>query len=100
MRKALSAILLSLMIGSATFIKADPPQPAGINVPVTYYKLPHGLKVVLSPEHSAPLVTVAVYYNIGWKDGIEIIDIAFRDGLIKVEVEKILQRIYFSICSR
>jgi zinc protease len=39
----------------------------GINVPVTYYKLPNGLKVVLSPETSAPLVTVAVYYNIGFR---------------------------------
>ena len=42
-------------------------KPAGIKVPVTYYKLPNGLKVVLSPEHSAPLVTVAVYYNIGFR---------------------------------
>jgi len=40
---------------------------AGIKVPVTYYKLDNGLKVVLSPEHSAPLVTVAVYYNIGFR---------------------------------
>jgi zinc protease len=40
---------------------------AGIRVPVTYYKLPNGLKVVLSPEHSAPLVTIAVYYNIGFR---------------------------------
>ena len=36
-------------------------------IPVTYYKLPNGLKVVLSPEKSAPLVTVAVYYNIGFR---------------------------------
>lgn len=40
---------------------------AGIKVPVTYYKLKNGLKVVLSPEHSAPLTTVAVYYNIGFR---------------------------------
>jgi predicted Zn-dependent peptidase len=40
---------------------------AGLNVPVTYYKLNNGLKVVLSPEHSAPLTTVAVYYNIGFR---------------------------------
>ena len=66
MKRAFSAILLSLMLGSATFIKADPPA-SGINVPVTYYKLKNGLKVVLSPEHSAPLVTVAVYYNIGFR---------------------------------
>jgi len=40
---------------------------SGIKVPVTYYKLDNGLKVVLSPEHSAPLTTVAVYYNIGFR---------------------------------
>jgi zinc protease len=46
---------------------AQSPKAAGIKVPVNYYKLPNGLKVVLSPEHSAPLVTVAVYYNIGFR---------------------------------
>ncbi len=38
-----------------------------LNVPIVYYKLPNGLKVVLSQEKSAPLVTVAVYYNIGFR---------------------------------
>jgi len=66
MKRALVAVLLSVLLGSTTAIKAVPPQ-AGINVPVTYYKLSNGLKVVLSPEHSAPLVTVAVYYNIGFR---------------------------------
>lgn len=40
---------------------------AGTGIPVTYYKLPNGLKVVLSPERSAPLTAVAVYYNIGFR---------------------------------
>src|SRR5688572_7257529 len=40
---------------------------AGINVPVTYYKLPNGLKVVLSQDRSSPLAVVAVYYNIGFR---------------------------------
>lgn len=38
-----------------------------LKVPVKYYTLPNGLRVVLSPERSAPLVTVAVYYNIGFR---------------------------------
>ena len=42
-------------------IAAAQPKNTGINVPVTYYKLPNGLKVVLSPDHSAPLTTVATY---------------------------------------
>jgi zinc protease len=36
-------------------------------VPVTYYKLPNGLKVVLSPDSTAPTVAVAVYYKIGFR---------------------------------
>ena len=36
-------------------------------IPVTYYKLPNGLRVVLSPDHTAPTVTVGVYYHIGFR---------------------------------
>ena len=36
-------------------------------VPVEYQKLSNGLKVVLSPDHTAPTVVVAVYYNIGFR---------------------------------
>ncbi|WP_162052950.1 M16 family metallopeptidase [Pontibacter pamirensis] len=39
----------------------------GFEVPVEYYKLDNGLKVVLSPDKTAPIVTVAVYYNIGFR---------------------------------
>ncbi len=39
----------------------------GLEVPVTYYKLPNGLKVVLSPDKSAPIIGVGVYYNIGFR---------------------------------
>jgi len=38
-----------------------------LNIPVVYYKLPNGLKVVISEEHTAPVVTVAVYYNVGFR---------------------------------
>jgi predicted Zn-dependent peptidase len=38
-----------------------------INVPVVYYKLPNGLRVVVSEDHVAPVVTVAVYYNVGFR---------------------------------
>jgi zinc protease len=36
-------------------------------VPVEYHTLDNGLKVVLSPDPTAPIVTVAVYYNIGFR---------------------------------
>ena len=35
------------------------------SVPVEYHRLDSGLKIVLSPDHTAPIVTVAVYYSIG-----------------------------------
>ena len=37
------------------------------HVPVEYYKLPNGLRVVLSPDHTAPTVCVGVYYRIGFR---------------------------------
>ncbi len=38
-----------------------------VDVPVEYYRLPNGLKVVISEAHTAPTVTVAVYYGIGFR---------------------------------
>src|SRR3989337_801548 len=39
----------------------------GFNIPVEYDRLKNGLKVVLSPDKTAPTVVVAVYYNIGFR---------------------------------
>jgi len=36
-------------------------------VPVEYYKLDNGLKVILSQDKTAPTVVVGVYYNIGFR---------------------------------
>jgi zinc protease len=36
-------------------------------IPVEYYKLKNGLKVILSQDRTAPTVAVAVYYNIGFR---------------------------------
>src|SRR5436853_5553906 len=36
-------------------------------IPVQYEKLGNGLKVVLSPEHSAPTAVLGVYYGIGFR---------------------------------
>ncbi|HEY0037364.1 MAG TPA: pitrilysin family protein [Longimicrobium sp.] len=41
---------------------------AAFQVPVEYHKLPNGLKVVLSPDRTAPIATVAVYYGIGFRN--------------------------------
>jgi zinc protease len=40
---------------------------AAFQVPVEYYKLPNGLRVVLSEDRTAPTVCVAVYYRIGFR---------------------------------
>ncbi len=65
------ALALVLLMSIATF--AAPPAPksatpsSAFTVPVVYYKLPNGLRVALSPDHSAPTVAVAVYYRIGFR---------------------------------
>jgi predicted Zn-dependent peptidase len=42
-------------------------QKTGLEVPVEYYKLDNGLKVVLSQDKTAPTIAVGVYYNIGFR---------------------------------
>ncbi|MGE3467358.1 MAG: M16 family metallopeptidase [Pyrinomonadaceae bacterium] len=59
--------MLAFVLSLTAAVTAGQSKGAGISVPVAYYKLDNGLKVVLSPEHSAPLVTIAVYYNIGFR---------------------------------
>ncbi len=67
LRKTLVATGLCAMAFGVVLPANAQGKQAGINVPVTYYKLPNGLRVVLSPEHSSPLAVVAVYYNIGFR---------------------------------
>lgn len=57
--------LLATMLVIASVCSAI--QAKSINVPVVYYKLPNGLRVVISEDHMAPVVTVAVYYNVGFR---------------------------------
>jgi predicted Zn-dependent peptidase len=46
---------------------AGPAPASAIDVPVDYYKLDNGLKVVLTRDATAPTVTVGVYYHIGFR---------------------------------
>jgi zinc protease len=41
-------------------------QGGQLEVPVVYYKLDNGLRVVLSTDKTAPTIAVGVYYNIGF----------------------------------
>ncbi len=49
------------------FVQKGIPLPASLEVPVEYHKLDNGLKVVFSPDYTAPTVVVAVYYGIGFR---------------------------------
>src|SRR4029453_5970583 len=60
------------MEDSTTTAPADTtPTPTGASatrfpVPVDYHTLDNGLKVVISEDHTVPIVTVGVYYHIGF----------------------------------
>ena len=60
-------VLVLLALGCVSAVFAADSKPAGLHVPVEYYKLPNGLRVTLSPDHSAPTVVVGVYYRIGFR---------------------------------
>ncbi len=53
---------------SAQAPAAPAAQGGRLRVPVDYYKLPNGLKVVLSRDTTTPTACVAVYYNIGFRN--------------------------------
>jgi zinc protease len=61
---AFLAVLISLC---ATAANAGPAGASEFKIPVEYYKLPNGLRVVLSPDHTAPTICVGVYYRIGFR---------------------------------
>jgi predicted Zn-dependent peptidase len=59
---------LALLVGLLVACKGgDGAAVAEFSVPVEYHKLDNGLRVVLSQDSTAPIVTVAVYYNIGFR---------------------------------
>ena len=54
------------LIALLLFVTAPVPAQT-FTVPVEYFKLDNGLKVVVSPDRSAPVVLVEVIYNIGFR---------------------------------
>lgn len=65
-RSYTNRLVAALVLTAATFT-APLAQVAEFKIPVQYYKLDNGLRVVLSPDNTSPTVTVAVYYNIGFR---------------------------------
>ena len=66
-RFAVVASALAFVVAVAGPLAAQPPSPPAFTVPYEYFTLPNGLKVVVSPDHAAPVVLVEVMYNIGFR---------------------------------
>jgi len=63
MSKRLFQLLWALLL----VVTALPASAQEFKVPVDYFTLPNGLKVVVSEDHTAPVVLVEVMYNIGFR---------------------------------
>ena len=58
---------LLLLLGSCMQEEKPKETASEFKVPVTYYTLDNGLKVILSQDTTSPTAIVAVYYNIGFR---------------------------------
>jgi zinc protease len=75
--RTLFALTLACALGLSAAAQTDaksaakPAKAAASNnsfqVPVEYYKLPNGLRLVLSEDHTSPTVAIGVYYRIGFR---------------------------------
>src|ERR1700693_4935204 len=61
------AVVMGTILAGLTPLNAGPTSAPEFKVPVEYYKLPNGLRVVLSPDHTSPIICVGVYYRIGFR---------------------------------
>ena len=68
--RSVTVAALAACVASAGLLTAAqaPPAAGQLQVPVEYYKLKNGLKVVLSRDLTTPTAVVAVYYNIGFRN--------------------------------
>ena len=68
MKKLPIAAMLCLLFACSSPREESAEQAtAEFKVPVEYFKLDNGLKVILSPDKTTPTVVLAVYYNIGFR---------------------------------
>ncbi len=63
-RRALAPILLAVLLGGGPAAAAVRPP----KLPYTVATLPNGLTVILSEDHSTPIVHLEVWYHVGSKD--------------------------------
>ena len=69
-RRVLSVLGLVLMISLSQPLLGQKKNPASdsIKIPFETYKLPNGLTVILSEDHTTPTVAVNVWYHVGSKN--------------------------------
>ena len=70
-RRVLSALALLLTLSLSQPLLGQKKNPAGsdsIKIPFETYKLPNGLTVILSEDHTTPTVAVDVWYHVGSKN--------------------------------
>jgi len=70
-RRVLSALALVLTISLAQPLlaqKKDSAASGSINIPFETFKLPNGLTVILSQDHTTPTVAVDIWYHVGSKN--------------------------------
>ncbi|HET8737635.1 MAG TPA: pitrilysin family protein [Pricia sp.] len=65
--RPLFMLLTAILLASCAEEEAKKETTATFEVPVEYYTLDNGLKVILSQDKTAPTAIVAVYYNIGFR---------------------------------
>jgi predicted Zn-dependent peptidase len=61
-------VLVLALVMAPPAMHAQQPAGARFKVPVDYFTLPNGLKVVVSEDRTAPVVLVEVMYNIGFRN--------------------------------
>jgi predicted Zn-dependent peptidase len=66
-RRPFAAAILALSL-TAGARPGEAQSSAGLQVPIDYYTLKNGLRVVLSRDTTAPTVAVGVYYHIGFRN--------------------------------
>lgn len=67
---SITGLLLVFLIAACSSPSGDgdvATENTEFQVPVEYYTLDNGLKVILSPDKTTPTVVAAVYYNIGFR---------------------------------
>jgi predicted Zn-dependent peptidase len=66
-KRSLSTSILIALIAVASL----PARSGSLNVSFRQLELPNGLRVILSEDHSAPVVAVAVYYDVGSRNEVK-----------------------------